>query len=53
MTLNNLEYALYLNNRIILDKIKTLKNAIDGVVSTDIEELKKLIEHINNRGLII
>ena len=52
MTLDNLQYALYLNNRIILDKIKTLKNAIDGVVSTDIEELKKLIDDINSSELV-
>lgn len=41
MTLDNLQYALYLNNRIILDRIKNLKNAIDNIINTDIDELKK------------
>jgi hypothetical protein len=30
MTLDNLQYALYLNNCILLDKIKAIKDAIDG-----------------------
>ena len=47
MTLDNLQYALYLNNRILLDRIKALKNALDDIVSTDIEDLKQLIENIN------
>ena len=51
MTLDNLQYALYLNNRIILDRIKNLKNAIDNIINTDIDELKKLIEDINDTDL--
>lgn len=51
MTLDNLQYALYLNNRIILDRIKNLKNAIDNIINTDIDELKKLIENINDTDL--
>ena len=51
MTLDNLQYALYLNNRIILDRIKAVKDAIDSVVSTDISELKELVDEINNSGL--
>ena len=51
MTLDNLQYALYLNNRIILDRIKAVKDAIDSVVSTDIGELKELVDEINNSGL--
>ena len=51
MTLDNLQYALYLNNRIILDRIKNLKNAIDDIINTDINELKKLIEDINDTDL--
>lgn len=51
MTLDNLQYALYLNNRIILDRIKNLKNAIDDIINTDIDELKKLIEDINDTDL--
>lgn len=47
MTLDNLQYALYLNNRILLDRIKALKNALDDIVSTDIEDLKQLINDIN------
>ena len=47
MTLDNLQYALYLNNRILLDRIKALKNALDDIVSTDIEDLKQLIDNIN------
>ena len=47
MTLDNLQYALYLNNRILLDRIKALKNALDDIVSTDIEDLKQLINNIN------
>lgn len=51
MTLDNLQYALYLNNRIILDRIKNLKNAIDNIINTDIDELKKLIKDINDTDL--
>lgn len=51
MTLDNLQYALYLNNRIILDRIKNLKDAIDNIINTDIDELKKLIEDINDTDL--
>ena len=51
MTLDNLQYALYLNNRIILDRIKNLKNTIDDIINTDIDELKKLIEDINDTDL--
>ena len=51
MTLDNLQYALYLNNRIILNRIKNLKDAIDNIINTDIDELKKLIEDINNTDL--
>ena len=51
MTLDNLQYALYLNNCILLDKIKAIKDAVNGVVSTDIEELKKLVDNINNSEL--
>ena len=51
MTLDNLQYALYLNNRIILNRIKNLKNAIDNIINTDIDELKKLIEDINDTDL--
>lgn len=51
MTLDNLQYALYLNNRIILNRIKNLKDAIDDIINTDIDELKKLIEDINDTDL--
>ena len=51
MTLDNLQYALYLNNCILLDKIKVIKDAVNGITSTDIEELKKLVDYINNSGL--
>lgn len=51
MTLDNLQYALYLNNRIILDRIKNLKDAIDNIINTDIDELKKLIKDINDTDL--
>ena len=51
MTLDNLQYALYLNNRIILNRIKNLKDAIDNIINTDIDELKKLIEDINDTDL--
>ena len=40
MTLDNLQYALYLNNRIILDRIKNLKNAIDNIINTDIIRIR-------------
>lgn len=52
MTLDNLQYTLYLNNCILLDKIKTIKDAINGIKSTDIDELKKLLDNINNTELI-
>ena len=51
MTLDNLQYALYLNNRIILDRIKNIKDAIDNIINTDIDELKKLIKDINDTDL--
>lgn len=51
MTLDNLQYALYLNNCILLGKIKVIKDAVNGIVSTDIEELKKLIDDINSSEL--
>lgn len=47
MTLDNLEYALYLNNRIILDRIKAIKDVVDGDVSDDIKALKKLLEGLD------
>lgn len=52
MTLDNLQYALYLNNRIILNRIKNLKDAIDDIINTDIDELKKLIDEINDTDLV-
>lgn len=52
MTLDNLQYALYLNNCILLDKIKAIKDTINGIQSTDIDELKKLLDNINNTELI-
>lgn len=48
MTLDNLQYALYLNNRILLDRIKAIKDVVDGDVSDDIKELKKLLEELDN-----
>ena len=51
MTLDNLQYALYLNNCILLDKIKAIKDAVNEITSTDIEELKKLVDNINNSEL--
>ena len=57
MTLDNLQYALYLNNCILLDKIKAINDAVNGVVSTDINELKKqnalLQEEINSLNTIV
>ena len=47
MTLDNLQYALYLNNRILLDRIKAVKDVVDGNVSDDIKELKKLLEELD------
>ena len=47
MTLDNLQYALYLNNRILLDRIKAVKDVVDGDVSDDIKELKKLLEELD------
>lgn len=47
MTLDNLEYALYLNNRIILDRIKAIKDVVDGDVSDDIKALKKLLQELD------
>lgn len=47
MTLDNLQYALYLNNRIILDRIKAIKDVVDGDVSDDIKALKKLLEGLD------
>lgn len=47
MTLDNLEYALYLNNRIILNRIKNLKDVVDGDVSDDIKALKKLLQELD------
>lgn len=47
MTLDNLQYALYLNNRILLDRIKAIKDVVDGDVSDDIKELKKLLEELD------
>lgn len=47
MTLDNLQYALYLNNRIILDRIKAIKDVVDGNVSDDIKALKKLLEGLD------
>ena len=57
MTLDNLQYALYLNNCILLDKIKAVNDTVNGVVSTDINELKKqnalLQEEINSLNTIV
>lgn len=47
MTLDNLQYALYLNNRILLDRIKAVKDVVDGNVSDDIKKLKKLLEELD------
>lgn len=47
MTLDNLYYALYLNNRILLDRIKAIKDVVDGDVSDDIKELKKLLQELD------
>lgn len=47
MTLDNLQYALYLNNRILLDRIKAVKDVVDGNVSDDIKELKKLLQELD------
>lgn len=47
MTLDNLQYALYLNNRILLDRIKAVKDVVDGDVSDGIKELKKLLEELD------
>lgn len=47
MTLDNLQYALYLNNRILLDRIKAVKDVVDGDVSDDIKELKKLLQELD------
>ena len=48
MTLENLKEALYLNNVILLNKIKALKDSIDDIISVDIETLKNLIDNIND-----
>ena len=47
MTLDNLYYALYLNNRILLDRIKAIKDVVDGDVSDDIKELKTLLQELD------
>lgn len=47
MTLDNLQYALYLNNRILLDRIKVIKDVVDGDVSDDIKALKKLLQELD------
>lgn len=47
MTLDNLYYALYLNNRILLDRIKAIKDVVDGNISDDIKELKKLLQELD------
>lgn len=47
MTLDNLQYALYLNNRILLDRIKAIKDVVDGDVSDDIKALKKLLQELD------
>lgn len=47
MTLDNLQYALYLNNRILLDRIKAVKDVVDGDVSDDIKALKKLLQELD------
>ena len=47
MTLDNLYYALYLNNRILLDRIKAIKDVVNGDVSDDIKELKKLLQELD------
>ena len=47
MTLDNLQYALYLNNRILLNRIKAIKDVVDGDVSDDIKELKKLLQELD------
>lgn len=51
MTLENLKEALYLNNVILLNKIKALKDSIDDIISVDIETLKNLIDNINNNDI--
>lgn len=48
MTIGNLKQAMFLNNTILLDKIQALKNQIDGLVGTDIEELNDAIDTINH-----
>lgn len=49
MTLENLQYALYINNRILLNRIK---DAVNGVVSTDVADIKKAINNINDVELV-
>ena len=51
MTLENLKEALYLNNVILLNKIKALKDSIDDIISVDIETLKNLIDNINDNDI--
>lgn len=48
MTLSNLKYALYLNNKKILERISALNDSITELTGTDIVELKNSIDELND-----
>ena len=53
MTLDNLQYALYLNNRILLDRIKTLKISLPPLeiqtkITQSIETIQSQISFLDS-----
>ena len=48
MTLDNLQLALKLNNEILLEKIKDLKDSISSITGTDLTNIKQDIQDLND-----